>query len=168
MQREHASLDVVAGHGIGNQLLGTNIPAVFWGVNGLPLKYGLIENLDAPGRNITGVWQSGYYKESLELLKRLAPKARTFAILACDSETSRPNVKMIELLDKRGVLPLKLTESIVTNSYEEFKRRALLAARKVWQARIDGGADRQKRGRHKAPFPPAAFMAFAREGDGRI
>lgn len=116
---------------IGNQLLGTSIPAVFWGVNGLPLKYGLIENLDAPGRNITGVWQSGYYKESLELLKRLVPKARTFAILACDSETSRPNVKMIEQLAKRGVLPLKLSESIVTNSYEDFKRRALAASRQV-------------------------------------
>lgn len=116
---------------IGNQLLGTSIPVVFWGVNGLPLKYGLIENLDTPGRNITGVWQSGYYKESLELLKRLVPKARTFAILACDSETSRPNAKMIEQLAKRGVLPLKLSESIVTNSYEDFKRRALSASRQV-------------------------------------
>jgi ABC-type uncharacterized transport system substrate-binding protein len=116
---------------IGNQLLGTRTPAVFWGVNGLPLKYGLIENLDTPGRNITGVWQSGYYKESLELLKRLVPKARTFAILACDSETSRPNVKMIEQLAKRGVLPLKLNESIVTNSFEDFKRRALAAQKQV-------------------------------------
>jgi hypothetical protein len=116
---------------IGNQLLGSNIPAVFWGVNGLPLKYGLIENLDSPGRNITGVWQSGYYKESLELLKRLVPKARTFAILACDSETSRPNVKMIEQLAKRGILPLKLVDAIVTNLYEDFKRRALETSRKV-------------------------------------
>jgi ABC-type uncharacterized transport system substrate-binding protein len=116
---------------IGNQLLGTRTPAVFWGVNGLPLKYGLIENLDTPGRNITGVWQSGYYKESLELLKRLVPKARSFAILACDSETSRPNVKMIEQLAKRGVLPLKLNESIVTNSFEDFKRRALAAQKQV-------------------------------------
>ncbi len=116
---------------IGNQLLGTRTPAVFWGVNGLPLKYGLIENLDTPGRNITGVWQSGYYKESLELLKRLVPKARSFAILACDSEPSRPNVKMIEQLAKRGVLPLKLNESIVTNSFEDFKRRALAAQKQV-------------------------------------
>ena len=38
---------------------------------------------------------------------------------------------MIELLDKRGVLPLKLTESIVTNSYKEFKRRALAASSKA-------------------------------------
>ena len=116
---------------IGNQLLGTKIPVVFWGINGLPLKYGLIENLDRPGRNVTGVWQSGYYKESLELLKRLVPKAQSFAILACDSETSRPSVKMIEQLAKRGVLPLKLTHSVVTNAFEEFKTRALALSKQV-------------------------------------
>lgn len=116
---------------IGNQLLGSKLPVVFWGINGLPLKYGLIQNLDAPGSNITGVWQSGYYKESLELLKRLVPKAKTFAILACDSETTRPSVKMIEQLARRSALPLKLTESIVTNSFEEFKQRALDAAGRV-------------------------------------
>jgi ABC-type uncharacterized transport system substrate-binding protein len=116
---------------IGNQLLGTKIPAVFWGINGLPLKYGLIENLDAPGQNVTGVFQSGYYKESLDLLKRLVPKAKTFAILSCDSETARPSVKIIEQFHKRGALPLKLTESIVTNSFDEFKSRALETAKRV-------------------------------------
>ncbi|MCO5760890.1 MAG: hypothetical protein NHG36_05165 [Chromatiaceae bacterium] len=116
---------------IGNQLLGSSIPVVFWGINGLPLKYGLIENLDAPGRNITGVWQSGYYKESLELLKRLVPTANTFAILACDSETSRPSVKMIELLARRDALPIKLVDSIVTNDYEEYRARALEIAGRV-------------------------------------
>ena len=116
---------------IGNQLLGTSIPVVFWGINGLPLKYGLIENLDAPGNNLTGVFQSGYYKESLDLLKRLVPKAKTFAILSCDSETARPSVKIIEQLDKLGVLPIKLTHSIVTNSYVTYKERALDVAKKV-------------------------------------
>ena len=116
---------------IGNQVLGSKTPAVFWGVNGLPLKYGLIENLDTPGRNITGVWQSGYHKESLELLRRLVPKARTFSILACDSETSRPNVKIIEQLARRDVLPLKLQSTIVTNSLADFKRRALAEAQQV-------------------------------------
>lgn len=116
---------------IGNQLLGTKVPVVFWGINGLPLKYGLIENLDTPGGNITGVWQSGYYKEGLELLKRLVPGAKTFAILACDSETTRPSVKMIEQLAKRGVLPMMLVESVVTNSFEDFKSRALSLSRKV-------------------------------------
>ena len=116
---------------IGNQLLDTSTPVVFWGINGLPLKYGLVDSMDAPGHNVTGVWQAGYYKESLVLLKRLVPSARTFAILACDSVTSRPNVKMIQLLARRGDLPLELVDVVVTNSYEEFKARALELSKRV-------------------------------------
>ena len=116
---------------IGGQLLDSKTPVVFWGINGLPLKYGLVDNLDNPGRNVTGVWQSGYHKESLDLLKRLVPQAKTFAILACDSESSRPNVKMIEQLSQRGSLPLKLVDKVLTNSLDEFKSRAQSLSKQV-------------------------------------
>ena len=116
---------------IGGQLLDSKTPVVFWGINGLPLKYGLVDNLDNPGRNVTGVWQSGYHKESLDLLKRLVPQAKTFAILACDSESSRPNAKMIEQLAQRGSLPLKLMDRVLTNSLDEFKSRALALSKQV-------------------------------------
>lgn len=116
---------------IGGQLLDAPTPVVFWGINGLPLKYGLVESMDAPGRNVTGVWQSGYHKESLDLLKRLVPSANTFAILACDSESSRPNAKMIEQLAQRGSLPLKLVDKVLTNSLDEFKARAVDLSKRV-------------------------------------
>jgi len=116
---------------IGNQLLDTAVPVVFWGINGLPLKYGLIESMDSPGHNVTGVWQAGYPAESLELLKRLTPEAETFAVLACDSETSRPRVKQIEHLHKKGKLPLNLVATVVTNSFSEFKAKTLELASQV-------------------------------------
>lgn len=116
---------------IGGQLLDSKTPVVFWGINGLPLKYGLVDNMDSPGRNVTGVWQSGYHKESLDLLKRLVPQAKTFAILACDSESSRPNVKMIEQLAQRGSLPLKLVDKVLTNSLDDFKSRAVALSKQV-------------------------------------
>ncbi|MDH3600645.1 MAG: hypothetical protein OEU26_13505, partial [Candidatus Tectomicrobia bacterium] len=72
-----------AAHYIGNQLLDAATPVVFWGINGLPLKYGLVDSLDRPGHNVTGVWQSGYLRESLDLLHHLVPQAKTFAVLAC-------------------------------------------------------------------------------------
>jgi hypothetical protein len=59
------------------------------------------------------------------------PQARTFAILACDSESSRPNVKMIEQLAQRGSLPLKLADKVLTNSLDEFKSRALALSKQV-------------------------------------
>ena len=134
---------------IGNQLLDTKVPVVFWGINGLPLRYGLIDKLEAPGRNVTGVWQSGYHKESLDLLKRLVPKAKTFGILACDSESTRPNIKMIEQLDRRGVLPFKLVDKVVTNSFEDFKTGALAMARKVDVLFVlNHDTLRDRRGRH--------------------
>ena len=116
---------------IGNQLLDTEIPVVFWGINGLPLKYGLVDSMDNPGHNVTGVWQVGYHKESLELLQALVPEAKTFAILACDSETSRANIKQIQALAKRNKLPLQLLDVVATNSYVEFKARALALAQQV-------------------------------------
>lgn len=120
-----------AAHYIGNQLLDTATPVVFWGVNGLPLKYGLVDSMDRPGHNVTGVWQQGYHKESLELLHRVVPAAKTFAILACDSETSRPWVKQIQTMARNDQLPLELVDTVATNSFEEFKKRALELAGKV-------------------------------------
>jgi ABC-type uncharacterized transport system substrate-binding protein len=116
---------------IGNQLLDTKIPAVFWGINGLPLKYGLVDSMDNPGHNITGVWQAGYHKESLEFLHDLIPHAKTFAVLACDSETSRANIKQIRALAHSSKLPLQLVDIVATNSFTEFKNRALALAQKV-------------------------------------
>jgi len=120
-----------AAHYIGNQLLDTRTPAVFWGINGLPLKYGLVDSMDSPGHNVTGVWQSGYHKESVELLHALVPAAKTFAVLACDSESARPNIKQIQTLAKSGKLPLQLVDVVATNSFTEFKNRALELAQKV-------------------------------------
>jgi ABC-type uncharacterized transport system substrate-binding protein len=110
---------------IGHQLLDTEVPVVFWGINGLPLKYGLVESMDAPGHNVTGVWQAGYLVESMELLSRLVPQAKTFAILACDSVSARPKIKQIRALARAGKLPLELVDVVATNSYPEFQQRVL-------------------------------------------
>lgn len=116
---------------IGNQMLDRKVPVVFWGINGLPLKYGLVDSMDRPGHNVTGVWQAGYHKESLDLLHKLVPTAKTFAILACDSVSSRPKIKQIQALSKSGSLPLKLEAVVATNSLSEFKAAALKLAEQV-------------------------------------
>ena len=55
---------------------------VFWGFNDSPVKYGLVETAERPGHNVTGVYESGYYVESLQFLKRLAPQVKTIAVLS--------------------------------------------------------------------------------------
>jgi len=116
---------------IGNQFIDTGIPVVFWGINGLPLKYGLLESLDHPGHNVTGVYQAGYLTECLEFLKRVTPNIKTFAILSDDSPTGRSKAKTLQNLYNVGQLPAKLVESVVTNSLSEWKSKALKLQNKV-------------------------------------
>ncbi len=116
---------------IGNQFIDASLPVVFWGVNGNPLKYSLVDSIERPGHNITGVYQPGYYKEGLERLKQLYPSLKTLAILSDDSETGRSHEKAIEELIKNGRLPLILVESFRTNSFSEWKTNTLRLAEKV-------------------------------------
>lgn len=62
---------------------------MFWGVNNTPLKYGLVDSVERPGHNVTGVVELGYYTETLQLLKMLVPSANTFAILSDESQPPR-------------------------------------------------------------------------------
>jgi ABC-type uncharacterized transport system substrate-binding protein len=110
---------------IGNQFVDAKIPVVFWGIDGNPLKYGLLDSLEHPGHNVTGVYQSGHLKESVEYLKKLVPEANTFAVLSDDSETGRAKAKALEKLAQEGNLPLKLIESVVTDSLTEWQSAAL-------------------------------------------
>ena len=114
-----------AAHFIGNQLIDTEIPVVFWGINGLPLRYGLLDSLERPGHNVTGICQPGYLEECLAFLHRIVPGARTFAILSDDSETGRSKAKSLQTLHASGKLPLQLVESVVTNRLEEWKSGAV-------------------------------------------
>lgn len=110
---------------IGAHLANTAVPVVFWGVDFNPMAYGYIDAKEHPGHNVTGVYQSGYFKESLEALKKMLPQLKTFAILSDGSETGRAKSKVIARLAEEGQLPLQLTDQIATNSFSEWQDKAL-------------------------------------------
>lgn len=120
-----------AARDVGKMFLDTEIPLVFWGLNNSPVKYGLVDSAVSPGHNATGVYQSGYYTESLKLLKKIVPGARTFAILSDATVTGRSHYKQIEYLARKGVLPFTLVESVSTNNFETWKQKALELQKKV-------------------------------------
>ena len=116
---------------IGNQFLDMGLPIVFWGVNNTPLKYGLVDSIERPGHNVTGVVELGYYTETLQLLKTLIPAAKTFAILSDESETGRSHYKAIEDLAREGVLPLQWVVTASTSEFSVWKQKALELQEKV-------------------------------------
>jgi hypothetical protein len=110
---------------LGNQYLDTKIPIVFWGINGLPLKYGIIDTLEQPGHNVTGVYQKGYHVQCFQYLLKVVPGIKTIAVLSDDSPTSRAHAKRLERYEAEGYLPVMILDIIVTNSYEEWQSKAL-------------------------------------------
>jgi ABC-type uncharacterized transport system substrate-binding protein len=116
---------------IGAQFLDTKIPMVFWGINITPVKYGLVDSVERPGHNVTGIYQPGYYTQSLTLLKRIVPSVKTFAVLTDDTTAGRSHYKAIEYLAQQKALPLTLAETVITGDYELFKKRVLGLQAKV-------------------------------------
>ncbi len=110
---------------IGNLFLDTDIPIVFWGVNNTPVKYSLLNSAEKPGHNVTGVYQSGYHVEGFKLLKAIVPAAKTFAILSDKTNTGRSHLKKVEFFARRKEIPLRLVETISTNNFETWKKKAL-------------------------------------------
>jgi ABC-type uncharacterized transport system substrate-binding protein len=113
---------------IGNYYVDSETPVVFWGVNGNPMKYGLLDSLAKPGRNVTGVYQAGYIKESVLFLKDLLPHIKTITILSDESVTSRSKVKKITRLSNTGQLPIEVVTTISSNNLDDWKQQALQAA----------------------------------------
>jgi ABC-type uncharacterized transport system substrate-binding protein len=116
---------------IGSQYIDSTIPVVFRGIAGSPMKYGFVDSIEHPGHNITGVMKLGFPSETLNYFVKLIPAAKTFAILADASETSRAKAKQIYLFLESGKSPLKLVDSVSTNSYQEWQASALKLQDKV-------------------------------------
>ena len=140
---------------VGTQFLDDGPPMVFWGINNTPVKYGLVDSAERPGHNATGIYQPGYYAESLLLLRKLVPAAKTFAVLTDDTIAGRSHYKEIEYLAQQGVLPLKLVETVVSGDYEVFKKRTLELQKNVdaFHRPILQFSGQKRQLRHGRPFP---------------
>lgn len=116
---------------VGTKFLDSQIPVVFWGVNITPVKYGLVDSMTRPGHNVTGVYQTGGYVESLNLLKSIAPHVKTFATVSLETSAGRSHYKAIEFLHRKGALPLRLVTTVSTNDFEVWKGKVLELQGKV-------------------------------------
>ncbi len=116
---------------LGNHYLDSEVPLVFWGVNGSPLKYRLLDTIEKPGHNITGIYQAGYLREGIEKLKELVPEIKTMAVLSDASPTGRAKAKELRRLSRRGKLPVEVVDTVMTNSLATWQEHALALAEHV-------------------------------------
>lgn len=81
----------------------TNIPVYFSAVTD-PVSAGLVESLEAPGKNITGTIDAGPIKEQVDLLLSIAPDAEKIGIIYNSGETNSKGEaeKATEYLEELG------------------------------------------------------------------
>lgn len=111
-----------------------DVPVVFNGVNGDPQRYlssGKIDSLAKPGHNLTGVYQTTYYRQSLLLVKKLVPSARTFATITDKTTTGRTLLESLKTVDSAS-LPLQWQDSFVSDQFSQWEEKI-----KAWQNQVD-------------------------------
>jgi ABC-type uncharacterized transport system substrate-binding protein len=109
------------------------IPVVFNGVNGVPTKYlasPLLDSVEKPGHNMTGVYQITYFQQSLEFIQQLVPDAKTFAVITDTSTTSFALLEDIK--SQADTLPLTLQDTLVSAKFTDWKRKI-----QEWQDTVD-------------------------------
>jgi len=111
----------------------TDIPVVFNGVNGVPTKYlasPLLDSIEKPGHNITGVYQITYFRQSLEFIQQLVPDAKTFAVIT--DTTTTGSALLEEIASQVDTLPLTLKDTLVSAEFADWKRKI-----QEWQKTVD-------------------------------
>jgi putative ABC transport system substrate-binding protein len=111
-----------------------DLPVVFNGVNGDPRRYLSSEKIDSierPGHNLTGVYQTTYFRQSLLLVKKLAPSAVTFATITDRTTTGKALLESLKAVDRTS-LPLQWKDGLESDQFIQWKEKI-----KAWQNQVD-------------------------------
>ncbi|MGD9187299.1 MAG: ABC transporter substrate binding protein [Desulfobacteraceae bacterium] len=121
---------------IGGKLLDTGLPIVFAGVNLLPTRpdyawkqdgsfTALVDSLERPGHNITGVQEKVHFSAGFQLLHRIVPKAKTALFL---SDNSLVGTELIRTAGGEGALDnpfITIVKTAYTDRFETLKKLIL-------------------------------------------
>ena len=104
----------------------TTIPIVFL-TNGDPVKFGLVDSLNRPGRNITGITLLGVevVAKRFELLHKVVPTATIFGVLANPTNPRQTEVETREAQEAARSLGVEL---IIVNASSESEIDGAFAA----------------------------------------
>ena len=111
-----------------------DVPVVFNGVNGNPHRYlstSKIDTLEKPGHNITGVYQTTYYYQSLLLMKKLSPSARTFAVITDRSTSGLAMLSSLKTISPDS-LPLQWKDTLQSDQFTQWQEKV-----NTWQDQVD-------------------------------
>ena len=87
-----------------SQMVDSGINFVFLGVNAAPEAYGIIDNWEKPGHNVTGCVERERFEQTIRVLREMAPNVSRLAVVCDDGPTGVPIIKRVtELAPTLGV-----------------------------------------------------------------
>jgi ABC-type uncharacterized transport system substrate-binding protein len=93
---------------------------VFTGVNADPMTFGYINNMDAPGGQVTGSIERERFAQTIGLLRQLVPKVEKLAVICDDGPTGVPIIKRIQ--EKAESLGTDIVALKQTGQFSEWKQ----------------------------------------------
>jgi len=111
-------------------LADTGLPIVFSGMNNQPERYNetakWMNSRQAPGHNITGVYEKLHFVTAVKVQKRIQPSLERVRIFSDNSPTGKAIVRQIQSELKQDSIPAD-HDFFITDSWEEYQA-AILAA----------------------------------------
>ncbi|MDY6986804.1 MAG: ABC transporter substrate binding protein [Thermodesulfobacteriota bacterium] len=119
------TLDDNAFRTVALQLVDSDIPVVFSGMNGQPEDYNQktpwLESRPHPGHNITGVYEKLHIADALKIHSRLLPGVKKVWVFVDPSPTGRAISKQIKLEMEQESVPCSWEMKIAT-TWEEYQK----------------------------------------------
>lgn len=110
------------------ELVDTDIQIVFSGMNNIPERYNKVarwlENIDAPGHNITGVYEKIHFSAAVKVQKNIQPGLKKIRIISDNSPTGKALIRQVKIEMKNEPIPAE-ADFFITDSWEEYQQKIL-------------------------------------------
>ncbi len=122
------TLDDNAFRTVALELVDTDIQIVFSGMNNIPERYNKVarwlENIDAPGHNITGVYEKIHFSTAVKVQKNIQPGLKKIRIISDNSPTGKALIRQVKIEIKNEPIPAE-ADFFITDSWEEYQQKIL-------------------------------------------
>lgn len=122
------TLDDNAFRTVALELVDTDIQIVFSGMNNIPERYNKVarwlESIDAPGHNITGVYEKIHFSTAVKVQKNIQPGLKKIRIISDNSPTGKALIRQVKIEIKNEPIPAE-ADFFITDSWEEYQQKIL-------------------------------------------
>ena len=122
------TLDDNAFRTVALELVDTDIQIVFSGMNNIPHRYNKVakwlDTVEAPGHNITGVYEKIHFSTALKVQKNIQPNMKKVQIISDNSPTGKALIRQVKLELEKDPISADV-DFFITDSWEAYQKKIM-------------------------------------------